>query len=122
MAKIERRRQKIERRREIRRERKKEKKIKKRKDDEYEEGSKRVGNLGWRRESSEVRGRCQEIGSFGFSKVSQIDLCLWEKSKWENAGKENVRLYNWVKEEIYTKKEKDLSVVKRGERKDVWIY
>jgi len=72
--------------------------------------------LGW---SSKVWRRGQEID---LSRVSQVDLCLWKESKWENANEESMRSYNRDKERICAEKEKDISVIKRREGRGVWVY
>jgi len=50
-----------------------------------------------------------------FSKILQVDPCLWKESKWENADKEVVELYNRDKRRICAKEEKGVLIVKRRE-------
>jgi len=51
-----------------------------------------------------------------------MDTCLWKESKWENADKEVVRLYNRSKERVYAKKEKDIFIVKKREKRSMWVH
>ena len=48
-----------------------------------------------------------------------MDPYLWKESKWENADKEVVRLYNRSKERVYAKKGKDIYC--QGKRKEKYV-
>ena len=85
-----------------------EKKNKKEENDGSEEGSKRVENLGWRKESSKVWEEDQEIG---ISKVPQVDPYLQKESKWGNVDEEDVGSYNRSDERTCTEKKKNLSLI-----------
>jgi len=73
-----------------------------------------VGNLEQRGRSSKVAGKSQEIGFF---KVLQIDPCLWEESKQEDANKEGVGSYDESRKRIYAEEGESVFVFKRGERR-----
>ena len=75
-----------------------------------------MGDLGWKGESSKVRGGKQEISS---SKIPQVNLYLWEKSKWKNTNKEDVGSYDRYKGRVCAKKGEGAPIVKRRERRDV---
>ena len=47
---------------------------------------------------------------------------IWEKAVRENANKETMGLHNRYKEEIYTKEEKSIPIVKRGKRRDEGVH
>ena len=51
-----------------------------------------------------------------------MDPYFWKKSKWENADKEVVRLYNRSKERVYAKKGKDIFIVKGREKRSMWVH
>ena len=51
-----------------------------------------------------------------------MDLCLLIESKWENANKEVVELCNRDKEEVCAKKEEDITIIKRKERRDARVH
>jgi len=75
--------------------------------------------LRWEGENSKVWRRGQEIDIL---KILQVDLCLWKESKWENANKKVVELYNRDKEEVCAKKEKGITIIKRKERRDARVH
>ena len=73
----------------------------------------------WEEENGKVWRRGQEIDIL---KISQVDLCLWKESKWENANKEVVELCNRDKEEVCAKKEEGITIIKRKERRDARVH
>ena len=75
-----------------------------------------MGNLGWREGGSKIQRRGQEIS---FLKILQVDSCLWKESKWENADKEVVELYNRDKERICAKEEKGVLIVLIVKREEI---
>jgi len=51
-----------------------------------------------------------------------VDQSFWKESKWENANKEDIELYNIFEEGVYTKKKEILFLVQRSERRSKRIY
>ena len=78
-----------------------------------------MGDLEQEGESSKIQRKDQEIG---FSKALQMKLCLWKESKWEDADKEVVGLCNRDKRRICAKEGEDVSIIKRGKRRNVWVH
>jgi len=65
-----------------------------------------------------MRGRKQKsYRKISFSKIPQVNLCLWKESEWEDTDEKDVSSYNRCKEGVYTEKREDVSVIKRRERK-----
>ena len=62
--------------------------------------------------SCEVWGRGQGIG---FSKIPQVDLCLWKEDKWEDVDKKVVRPCDRDKERFCTKEEEGLLLIEEKE-------
>ena len=98
---------------------KKEKKAKKEEDDGNKESSKRVGDLGWRKRNRKIRERGKK---FNTKKIPQVDQSFWEKSRWENTNKEDMRPYNRFEGEICTKKRENISLIQRRERESKKVY
>ena len=126
VAKTKVRRKEREKRKEMRREeteeggkKKKEEKTKKEENNGSEEDNKGMEDFGWRKKSSKVQRRDQEIG---FSKVLQVDPYLWKESEWKNVNEKSIGLCNRSKREICTKERKSISIVKERERRGVWVY
>ena len=97
-------------------ERKEEEETKKGENNGSKKSGRRIGDLGWRKRSSKVRGRSQEIISF---KVPQMDSYLWKENKWEDANKEAVGSYNRSEEIICAKEREGISIIKREERRGI---
>jgi len=55
----------------------KEEEAENRKDSRSEEDSRGMGNMGWRRGGSKIRGRSKKVGA---RKISQVDKSIWEKT------------------------------------------
>jgi len=51
-----------------------------------------------------------------------VDQSLWEKSKWEDANKKDIKLCNWFKKEVCINKRKNLSLIQRRERRSEEVY
>ena len=51
-----------------------------------------------------------------------MDSCLQQEGKWMNAHKKAVGLYNRYKEEVCTKKGKDVSIVEGGVGGGAWVH
>ena len=51
-----------------------------------------------------------------------MDQGLWEESKWEDADKKDIGLYNRFEGGICTKKRENLSLVQRRERESKRVY
>ena len=54
--------------------------------------------------------------------VLPVDSCLQEESNWENTNKKNIELYDRGEEKVCTKEEKDVFLVKKGNREDAQVY
>ena len=70
----------------------------------------------WGERDSKIRRRGQEVG---FPEVLWVDLYLCKESNLENANKEGMGSCDWSEERICAKEGKDVSVVKRRERRDM---
>ena len=79
----------------------------------------RIGDLGWGKRSSKVRGRNKKTSTRIFS---QVDSCLWKETKWKNTHKKTLRSYNRNKRKVYSEKEKSISIFKRRKRRDMWVH
>ena len=51
-----------------------------------------------------------------------MDLCLWKKIKWENTDKKVVESCHRDKREVCTEEEEDISIIKRGKRRCIWVH
>ena len=51
-----------------------------------------------------------------------VNSCIWKETEQKDASQESMRLCNWDKKEIYTKKEKSISVVKERKRKGTQVH
>ena len=45
-----------------------------------------------------------------------------EKNKWKNTSEKDVGLCNWVEGRVCTEEGKDLSIVKREEKRGPWVH
>ena len=66
--------------------------------------------------------RSEENKEVSSRTILQVDQDLWKKSKWEDANKKDVGPYNWLKEEVCTKKRENLFFVQRRERRSESVY
>ena len=94
-------------------------KTKERKKDESKEGSRIMGDLGWRRGKGKVRSRDEETGT---REISQVNLHFWQKSQWTNAHKEALRLCNRHEGRVCAEEEEGVFVVKRRKRRGIWVH
>ena len=78
-----------------------------------------MGDLKWRRRSSKIRRRSKEVSTKIFSLV---DSYVWKETDWKNADKKDMGSCNWDKEKVCAEEGKDVSVVKEGERRSVWVH
>ena len=72
----------------------------------------------WRR-SSKIRKRSKEVSTKIFSLV---DSYVWKETEWKNTDKKDMGSYNWDKGKVCAEEGKDVSVVKEGERRGVWVH
>ena len=91
--------------------RKEKEKTKERKNNGSKESGREIGNLGWR--------KGKEIS---FSKVPQVNSCLWKGSKWEDANEEDVGSCDRSKGRVCTEKGKGGPIIKRRKRRGMRVY
>jgi len=87
--------------------------LQKGKDDGSKEDSRRVGNLGQERRSSEVRSGGKEVGT---GEVSQMDKGVWEETVRKDADEKSVGPCDRSEGGIHTMKRKGIPAVERRER------
>ena len=51
-----------------------------------------------------------------------MNLCLQKESEWENTNEEVVGSCDWDKGRVYAKEGKGILIIKRRERRDVWVH
>ena len=118
MGKTKKRREERKREEKVRRKRTKKKrkeKTKKEENDGSKKGSRRVGNRRQGRGDSKVRRRKKD----GTKMFLQVDSYFWQESQWKDAYQEVMRSCYWYEERVCIEEEEDISIVKRGERRDV---
>ena len=65
-------------------------------------------DLGWRRRSSKIRGKDEEVS---IRAVLYVNQGVWEENKWKDTDEENIEPHNKVEGRICTEERENLSLV-----------
>lgn len=83
------------------------------------EGNRKMGDLRWGREDSEIRRRSEKAS---IKKIPRVNLCLWQKYQWEGVYQDIIGSHNWYKGKVYTKKKENISVIKKRKKRGAQVH